>query len=75
MNKLITAVVVAIAVSATTVPAKADMTAVVIGSVFLMGRASTQPTPDNLKDSCTAQTVQAKDGNYSFISYEHCIKK
>lgn len=75
MKKLITAVVVGLAVSAVTLPAKADATALVIAGAFMMGHASTQPTPYNLTDACQAQTVKTEGSNISYTSYEHCLKK
>lgn len=78
MKKLIIAVIAAFAVSSVSLPAKADagtsITALVMGFMFLAGHESAKPTPYNLTDACTAQTVKAKDGNYSFTSYDHCIK-
>lgn len=79
MKKTLIAVAVALVLSVpASVPAKADvgaMTVIVMGTMFVMGRESTKPTPFNLTDACTAQTVKSKDGNYSFDSYDHCITK
>lgn len=76
MKKLIPAVLLSIAM-ATPLSAKAVLWEIpalfVIG--FGTGTQYEKPVPYHLTDACKAQSIQVAGTNYSYSSYEHCLKK
>jgi hypothetical protein len=41
---------------------------------FLVARNMDKPIPYNLTDACKAQTVKKEGANYSYTTFEGCIK-
>lgn len=77
MKKLMTAVMLVSAIAIA--PSAKAVLFVPEAVLFVAGvAAGTQwgkPVPFHLTDACKAQVVQVKDSNYSYTSYEHCLKK
>lgn len=76
MKKIITAVLLVLAIAA---PLAAKAVVVEAPIMFAIGvLAGTQygkPIPYHLTDACKVQTIQVAGTNYSYSSYEHCLKK
>jgi hypothetical protein len=41
---------------------------------YLVGRNWNEPVPAHLTDACKAQTVKKEGANYSYTTFEGCIK-
>ena len=52
---------------------------IVIAAAFGLGISvsggDVMPVPSHLTDACKAQTVKVANSNYSYTSFEHCLKK
>lgn len=76
MKMLITAVLLALAIAA---PLATKAAVDPVALVYLMGVAVGSQTgkevPYHLTDACKAQTIPVTGTNYSYSSYEHCLKK
>lgn len=75
MKKVLVALVLSMSVS---MSAQADSLAgpfVFFVAGYIAAAEKGKPVPFHLTEACKVQTVQAKGGNYSYISYEHCQNK
>lgn len=75
MKKLLTAV--AFVVVSVVAPASQaiEPAALTYGLGILVGTQIGKPVPAHLTDACQAKTVKAENGNYSYTTFEHCLKK
>lgn len=76
MKKLITAVLLSLAIAAPhAAHAAVDPVALVYLTGVAVGSQIGKEVPYHLTDACKVQTIQATGTNYSYSSYEHCLKK